>query len=484
VAQGLADLGVGQGDVIALLLRNDLPYLELMQACRIVGCYFCQVNWHLTATEVAYILGDCGPKALFVHSDLLPGVAPAIPAATRVFAVRPHPSVTAAYPSETENAATVPGAEDYASWVDGHPPFSGPARVPVGAMGYTSGTTGRPKGVRRLPAPPEQQAQRQQQMQSMVQEAYGLRPGARAYMCAPLYHGAPCLFAREALRLGELLVLAPKFQAQEVLAAVERHRIDVLYLVPAMFARLLALPEAVRRRHDLSSVRFVACTGSPCPPALKQAMLDWWGPVIHETYAATELGLVSIASPDLARRKPGSVGRPIGDAIVRILSADGQPCAAREVGLIYAWQPAYGDFTYHGNPAARAAIERDGVVTLGDMGYLDDEGDLFVCDRASDMVISGGVNIYPAEIEGVLAQLPEIGDSAVFGIPDPEYGEALLAHIELAPGRQIATDAILRHLRGQLAGYKVPRRIEIVPSLPRDENGKVAKRKLREPYIH
>ena len=480
VAQGLADMGVGEGDVIALMLRNDLPYLELMQACRIVGCYFCQVNWHLTATEVAYILGDCGAKALFVHLDLLPAIAPAVPAGTRVVAVRPHPCVTAAYPSAASNTAVPSDIVDYAAWVEGQQPFSGPPRAPVGAMGYTSGTTGRPKGVRRLPAPPEQRAARGQQMQAMVQVAYGLRSGARAYMCAPLYHGAPCLFAREALRVGELLVLAPKFDAQEVLAAVERHRIDVLYLVPAMFARLLALPEAVRRRHDLSSVRFVACTGSPCAPALKQAMLDWWGPVIYETYAATELGLVSIATPGLASRKPGSVGQPIGDAVVRIFSADGQPCASGEVGLIYAWQPAYGDFTYHGNPAARAAIEHEGLVTLGDMGYLDEDGDLFVCDRASDMVISGGVNIYPAEIEGVLAQLPEVGDCAVFGIPDSEYGEALLAQIELAPGREIATDAILKHLRQRLAGFKVPRRIQIVAALPRDENGKVAKRKLRE----
>jgi long-chain acyl-CoA synthetase len=282
--------------------------------------------------------------------------------------------------------------------------------------------------------------------------------------------------------MGELLVLDPRFDAERVLASVDRHKIDVLYLVPAMFVRLLALPEGVRRRYDLGSVRFVACTGSPCAPAVKTAMLDWWGPVIHETYAATELGLVTVAAPELARRKPGSVGRPIGDAVVRIFSADGHPCAPAEVGLIHAWQPAYGDFTYRGNPAARAAIEHEGLVTLGDMGYLDQDGDLFVCDRASDMVISGGVNIYPAEIEHALAQLPEVGDCAVFGIPDAEYGEALLAEVELAPGCLIGADAILDHLRKQLAGYKVPRRIEIVPALPRDENGKVAKRKLREPY--
>jgi len=481
VAQGLVEMGVGEGDVIALMLRNDLPYLELMQACRLVGCYFCQVNWHLTAAEVGYILADSGAKALFVHQDLLPAIAPAVPAQARVFAVRPHACVSQAYPPRSSSVA-VATATEYDAWLSGQRPFTGPVRTAVGAMGYTSGTTGRPKGVRRLPAPPEQRAKQLQAMQAMVEQAYGLRAGARAYMCAPLYHGAPCLFTREAMRLGELLVLDPKFDPERVLATVARHRIDVLYLVPAMFARLLALPEAVRRRYDLGSVRFVACTGSPCAPALKQAMLDWWGPVIHETYAATELGLVSLATPELARRKPGSVGRPIGDAVVRIFSEDGRPCAPGEVGLIHARQPAYGDFTYHGNPAARAAIEREGLVTLGDMGYLDEDGHLFVCDRASDLVISGGVNIYPAEIESALAQLPEVGDCAVFGIPDPEYGEALLAQIELAPGRQISEQAILDHLRGQLAGYKVPRRVEMVPALLRDENGKVAKRKLREPY--
>lgn len=483
VAQGLVEMGVGEGDVIALMLRNDLPYLELMQACRLVGCYFCQLNWHLTPHEVGYILTDSGAKALFVHEDLLPAVAPAVPAQTGIYAVRPHACVSQAYPQPVAAAARgARAASDYHAWVEGHAPFSGTARTALGAMGYTSGTTGRPKGVRRLAAPPEQRAVQTQRLQAMVEQAYGLRPGARAYMCAPLYHGAPCLFTREALRLGELLVLDPKFDAERVLAAVARHRIDVLYLVPAMFARLLGLPEAMRRKYDLSSVRFIACTGSPCAPALKEAMLDWWGEVIHETYAATELGLVTLATPELARRKPGTVGRPIGDAVVRIFSPEGRPCEPGEAGLIHAFQPAYGDFTYHGNPAAGAAIEREGVVTLGDIGFLDADGDLFVCDRASDLVISGGVNIYPAEIEHVLARLPGVRDCAVFGIPDPEYGEALLAQIEPMPGRELSAEAVLQHLREHLAGYKVPRLIEFVAALPRDDNGKVAKRRLREPY--
>jgi long-chain acyl-CoA synthetase len=484
-AQGLAALGVGEGDVIALVLRNDVPYLELMQACRLVGCYFCQVNWHLTASEVGFILRDSGARALFVHEDLLPGIEEAVPAHIRVVAVRPHACVSQAYRS-APGGARLREATDYAQWVEQHAPFDGAPRGTLGAMGYTSGTTGRPKGVRRLPAPApafaDDRAAQGQRLQAMVEQAYGLRPGCRAYMCAPLYHGAPCLYAREALRMGELLVLEPKFDPERVLAAIERYGIDVLYLVPAMFARLLALPLATRRRYDPSPVRFVACTGSPCPPALKAAMLDWWGLVIHETYAATELGLVTLATPELARRKPGSAGRPIGDATVRVFSAGGRPCAPGEVGLIHACQPAYGDFTYHGNPAARAAIEREGLVTLGDVGYLDEEGDLFVCDRASDMVISGGVNIYPAEIEAVLAQLPEVSDCAVFGIPDPEYGEALLAQVELVPGRAIDAAEVLAHLRHRLAGFKVPRRIEFIAALPRDENGKVAKRKLREPY--
>ena len=482
VAQGLSDIGVAEGGVIALMLRNDLPYLELMQACRQVGCYFCQVNWHLTASEVAFILRDSGAQALFIHEDLLPGVEDAIPAEVRVFAVRPHPSVTQAYQAGTPLMAGVRETTDYATWLERQVPSTATPRAGVGAMGYTSGTTGRPKGVRRLPVPLEQRAEQAQRLQAMVEQAYSLRPGCRAYMCAPLYHGAPCLFTREALRIGELLVLDPRFDAQQVLAAIERHRIDVLYLVPAMFARLLALPDAVRGSYDLSSVRFVACTGSPCPQALKEAMLDWWGPVIHETYAATELGLVTLATPELARRKPGTAGRPIGDAVVRIFDADGRPCAPGQVGLIHARQPAYGDFTYHGNPAARAAIEREGLVTLGDLGYLDGDGDLFVCDRASDMVISGGVNIYPAEIESVLAQLQGVSDCAVFGIPDAEYGEALLALIEPVPGRELAADEVQAHLRRHLAGYKVPRRIEFIEALPRDDNGKVAKRRLREPY--
>jgi long-chain acyl-CoA synthetase len=289
------------------------------------------------------------------------------------------------------------------------------------------------------------------------------------------------VFIQQALQMAERLVLTARFDAEQVLALVEQHRIDVLYLVPIMYVRLLKLPPDVRARYDLSSIRFVASTGSPCAPEVKRAMLDWLGPVIHETYASSEAGMVTVATPADAAARPGTAGRPVDAAQLRILDVDGNACAPGEVGLVYVRQPAYPDFTYLNNDAARRAIDRDGLISLGDMGYVDADGYLFICDRASDMVISGGVNIYPAEIEHQLVRYPGVADCAVFGVPDDEYGERLHGVIEPMPDTRIDPAAVTEWLRARLSGFKVPRTIEIA-SLPRDETGKLAKRRLRDQH--
>src|SRR6185436_12433234 len=268
---------------------------------------------------------------------------------------------------------------------------------------YTSGTTGRAKGVRRRPQTPEQLAQLQQGMRQVL----GIEPGMRALHPAPLYHSAPSSYAVQAALHGELLVLEERFDAERALSLIERHRLTHAYLVPTMYVRLLRLSEAVKR-----------------------AMIDWWGPVFNESYAASELGYVTSIGSEEALRKPGAAGRPVGAATLRILDESGRELPRGEVGLIYARQPAYPDFTYNNNPEARRTIERDGLLSLGDMGFIDDDGYLYVCDRASDMVISGGVNIYPAEIEAVLTLMPGVRDCAVFGIPDEEFGEALAAAVQ------------------------------------------------------
>lgn len=480
LAGGLSRLGVNDGDVIAAMLRNDPVYIDIIQVCRIAGCYYCPINWHFKADEAAYILKDSGAKVLFVHEDLLPNLGDSVPDSIIVLVVRPH-LIQSDKPAPVRRSADKERIY-YEEWLSEQTPYAGPTRTPRGHMAYTSGTSGRPKGIRRFPVPVERQATQQALAKEAIRVAYGIVPGVRALMSAPLYHSAPTVFAQHALLHGERFVLASRFDAEETLALIEHHRIHTAYLVPVMYVRLLRLPAEVRARYDLSSLRFVASTGSPCAPDIKQAMMDWWGAVIHETYASSETGLVTVIDALTSMRKPGSAGKPIGEAVVKILNSDGQPCKQGEVGTIYVKQPAYPDFTYNNNEAARREIERDGLITVGDMGYLDEEGYLYVCDRASDMVISGGVNIYPAEIEHVLINLPGISDCAVFGIPDEEYGEALAAAIVVEAGSDLTPETISGYLKQRIAGYKVPCRIHIVSSLPRDDSGKVAKRKLRDTF--
>jgi long-chain acyl-CoA synthetase len=253
-------------------------------------------------------------------------------------------------------------------------------------------------------------------------------------------------------------------------------------MVPTMFVRLLRLPEAVKRRHDLSSLEWVAHAAAPCPVDVKRAMIEWWGPVIHEYYGGTETGIVTFHTAEEALRKPGTVGRALPGGTVRIYGADGRILPAGEIGEIYLWLAGFPDFTYHGLDDKRREVGRDGLVTLGDVGYLDEDGYLFICDRARDMVISGGVNIYPAEIEMALLAMPGVRDCAVFRIPDDEFGEKLCAHIQPDPEVPIGAAEVTEFLRGRLADFKVPRVIKFETALPREDSGKIIKRKLREPY--
>jgi long-chain acyl-CoA synthetase len=466
LAGGLRALGMQEGDVVAVLLRNDPAYADVIRAGQIGGTYYCPLNWHLTATELDYVLRDSGARAVIGQADLLETVRSILPSECSVL------SVGAAADS---NCA-------YESWLAAQAPYSGPSALPRTHMVYTSGTTGRPKGVRRFPIPPDQAAGKRVQMAALVLAAMGIQPGCRALISAPLYHSAPTVFAQHALDQAERLVLAERFDAEETLSLIERHRIDVVYLVPVMYTRLLKLPEAVRRRYDLSTLRFVASTGAPCAPEIKRAMIDWLGPVVTETYASSETGFITAITSAEALAHPGSAGRPVGDAEIRILDNQDNPCPVGDVGRVFVRQPAYADFTYHGQDEARRAIERDGFITLGDVGYLDAEGYLYLRDRASDMVISGGVNIYPTEIEHALLRCPGVLDCAVFGVPDEEFGERLLAVVQSELGTRRDADALIGRLRQELAGFKIPRTIEWVDALPRDDNGKVAKRRLREPY--
>jgi long-chain acyl-CoA synthetase len=471
-ARALRQLGVGEGDVVAMLMHNGPALLELMLATRWIGAHWCPINWHFKAEEVRYILGDSRASVLVAHAQLLSALDAPIHGDLPTFVV-PREGATGI------DAQPLPsGVASWPALRDAMAAGELPAAAPRGAMFYTSGTTGRPKGIRRNPATPDQVAR----SLGVMRHVLGFEPGMRALISAPMYHSAPNSYTIGASLDSGTLYIEPRFDAETTLRLIERHRISHAYLVPTMYARLLALPEPTRRRYDLSSMRFVASTGSPCPPDVKRAMIDWWGPVIHEAYGASELGYMTRLDSHEAMRKPGSAGAPLPGVSVRILDEDGNALPRGQAGLIYVRQPAFADFSYVSDASARERMERDGHLTMGDVGYLDDDGYLFIVDRSADMVISGGVNIYPAEIESVLQSMPGVADCALFGIPDREFGEALAAAVQCREGFELTADEVRAFLKHRLAHYKVPRVVEFHPGLPREDTGKIFKRKLREPY--
>ncbi len=477
-ATALRDAGLGQGEVVAVMLRNEPVLLELMMAARWLGARWCPINWHFKAAEVRHILVDSEAKMLVVHADLLAQIAGAVPEGVRVFVVEPQPYTRRAYALPERSPDLAPDAEDWEQFRDTAQGPTAAQQVPGSAMVYTSGTTGLPKGILRQPPTPDQLAL----LAERSRVALGIGPAMRALVGAPLYHSAPAGYAVQSALADAHIVIEPRFDALRTLQLIETERISHLYLVPTMFVRLLRLAGEDRRRFDLSSVRFVASTGSPCPADVKRQMIDWWGPVFHEAYAASELGWISHIDSHESLQRPGSAGRAIPGVQLRVLSAEGQEVPAGTVGLLHARDPAVPDFTYANNDAARRQLERDGLWTLGDMGYLDAEGYLYVVDRKSDMVISGGANIYPAEIEAALIAMPGVADCAVFGIPDAEFGEGLAAAVQLVAGATVDADQVRAFLRERLADFKVPRVVVFHDELPREDTGKIFKRRLREPY--
>ncbi|MEW6642987.1 MAG: acyl-CoA synthetase [Pseudomonadota bacterium] len=478
IAGGLARLGVGAGDCVCILMRNDIAFLEASYAAMTLGAYAVPVNWHFKLDEVAYILKDTATRVLIGHADLLNALRDAIPDSVTQISVPTPPEILQTYTIDPALLAPPHGAEDYERWIAAQAPYAGDRRPPPQSMIYTSGTTGHPKGVRRNAPTPDQIAA----SEAMRAKIYGLKPGVRALLPGPLYHSAPNAFALRAGRLGGALVMMPRFDPEEFLRIIQDEQIDNIFMVPTMFVRLLKLPEAVRKRYDMSSLRHIIHAAAPCPAEVKRAMIEWWGPVIYEFYGSTESGAVTFATSEDALSKPGTVGRIFPGAEIRFLDDAGDALPPGHVGEIYTRIKANPDFTYHNQPEKRAEIDRNGLITSGDVGYIDADGYVFISDRKRDMVISGGVNIYPAEIEAVLHGCAGVHDCAVFGIPDEEFGEALMAVVEPQAGVTLDIDAIRKTLAAALAGYKVPRRIEVQHDLPREDSGKIFKRRLRDPY--
>jgi long-chain acyl-CoA synthetase len=316
----------------------------------------------------------------------------------------------------------------------------------------------------------------------MLNEIFQLGPDERTVIPAPMYHTAPNVYALAAAIHGMDMTIMTSFDAEEFLRIVHDQSVTVVQMVPTMFVRMLALPAETRSRYDLSSLRWVVHAAAPCPPEVKRAIISWLGPIVAEYYGGTETGPVVYCTSDEWLEHPGTVGRPIEGAVVKILDADGKELPTGQSGEVYMWLDVFPDFTYNRDEEKRRSVERDGLVSCGDVGYLDADGFLYLNDRMTDMVISGGVNIYPAEIEACLHSLEGVRDCAVFGIPDDEFGEALAAHIEPHDGALLTAEQVRDHVREYLAAYKAPRLVEFSDSLPREDSGKIFKRRLREPY--
>ena len=469
IGRGLRAIGLHAGDCVAGMLPNRSAALALFFAAMETGLYVVPVNWHLAAAEVAYILGDSGAAA-FVADERFAAVARAaadqaqIPPAAR-FAV----GTVAGFTPLTNLGAGSEGRPDQ--------------RTAGAPMVYTSGTSGRPKGVRRPLTGEDPDAV--PVGSSGFFGLFGLKPfDDHVHLCcSPLYHTAVLNFATISVQLGHPVVLMDRFDAAELLTLVERYRVTHTHMVPTQFRRLLALPEDVRGRYEVSSMRAAIHSAAPCPPDVKRQMLDWWGPVVTEYYAASEGGGTVITGAQWLAR-PGSVGLPWPGSEIHVLDPDGNDMPPCQPGLVYL-RMGTSTFDYHKDEAKTLASRARGMFTVGDIGYLDADGYLFLCDRQSDMIISGGVNIYPAEIEGALSGHPAVEDVAVFGIPHEEWGEEIKAVVQPAsgfePGPDLTAD-LLAFLDGRLAKFKVPRTIDYVPELPRDPNGKLYKRRLRDPY--
>jgi long-chain acyl-CoA synthetase len=456
--------GVSSGDAVALMVSNRPEFAEVIAATQRSGLRITPINWHLTAEEAAYIVGDCQARVFVADArfgDVAAAAAAAAPGVTVRLAVGGDIAGFDSY-----DAAV--GAEDGSDIDD---PVLGRSML------YTSGTTGRPKGVHRPEVPPT----------SGMAALFRYERGTSLHLCTgPLYHAAPLAFSLSIpLNAGVGVVMMDKWSPEETLRLIAGHRITHTHMVPTMFHRLLALPDEVRAAADVSSLVSVLHGAAPCPVSVKKAMIEWWGPVLLEYYAATEGTGSFVTSQDWLAR-PGTVGKPATPDHIRILDpVSGDPLPPGEIGTVYLKAPGVGRFDYFGDAAKTAGSYRGDYYTMGDVGYLDEDGYLFLTDRSADLIISGGVNVYPAEVEAELLGHPAVGDAAVIGVPDPDWGETVVAVVELRDGVEgsdaLATE-LIEYCRAGLAHFKCPRRVDFTDELPRTDSGKLYKRRLRDQY--
>ncbi|MEZ5321783.1 MAG: AMP-binding protein [Microthrixaceae bacterium] len=477
-ARVLRAAGLQPGDHMAFCMENHVRFLPIMWGAHYAGLYYTAMSSRLTTEEMAYIIGDCEAKA-FVTShhkadqaaelrDLMDGVS------LRLMV-------------DGDRYGVVDGYDDYDRAIAAQDPTPiDEDRVEGQDMLYSSGTTGRPKGVKvaMLDAP---LGEGNDGVTMLAQMLFGAAPDTMYLSPAPLYHAAPLRFCRAVNRTGGTVVVMEHFDPERYLALVEQHRITFSQTVPTMFIRMLKLPDAVRGRYDVSSLRTVVHAAAPCPVEVKQAMIDWWGPVLHEYYAGTEgNGFVYTNSEDWLAH-PGSVGKAL-IGILHIVGEDGRELPTGEIGTVYFEGEAASTFEYHHDPD-KTASSRDplgrGWSTLGDVGRVDEDGFLYLTDRKAYMIITGGVNVYPQEAENLLAMHPAVADVAVFGIPDDDFGEQVKAVVQpvdgLAAGPELER-TLLDYCRQHLADVKCPRSVDFREELPRHPTGKLYKRLLKDEY--
>ncbi|HSS12056.1 MAG TPA: acyl-CoA synthetase [Acidimicrobiales bacterium] len=474
LVHGLRERGLRPGDAIAMVLPNGAEVFELYLAALQAGWYLVPINHHLVGPEIAYIVADCEAKAFIGHERFAEACAAAadeigVPKEAR-FAVSGGPGI--------------PGFHPYEELKEGQSGDTPSDRTTGAVMNYTSGTTGQPKGIRR-PLPgvaPEVAAVGF----GGILQLFGIQPrDDNVHLVgSPLYHTAVLTFSGAAIHLAHTVVVMDKWTPESCLERIEKYRVTHSHMVPTQFHRLLALPPAVRANYDVSSLRHMIHAAAPCPPDVKRQMIEWWGNAVDEYYAASEGGGTLVTAEEWMR-KPGTVGKAWPMSEIAVFDDDGnrvkQP---NQIGTVY-MSMQRGDFEYYKDKDKTRKNRIGPFFTVGDVGYLDDDGYLFLCDRKADMIISGGANIYPAEIENVLLSHPNVADAAVFGIPHEDWGEEVKAVIEPAAGAvadsELADD-ILAFCAGRLARFKTPKSIDFIVEMPRDPNGKLYKRKLRDPY--
>jgi long-chain acyl-CoA synthetase len=472
LARALRRADVGVGDAVAAVLHNGFEWFELLNAVGKIGAQLVPVGYRLKGPEIAYMVRDSGAKVIVGAPDLCEEIDRALgdlgwdegKCAQALWVVGDAP------PWHGSAYKLRLAAEDDAE------PEGGFVGGGFAVIVYTSGTTGRPKGIERAVDPVSAHL-----TLAGIAGLWGISASDVHLVTGPLYHTAPSSYGQVHLLVGATVVLMPHFDAAEALRLIEREHVTTTFMVPTHFSRILQLDERQRREHDLSSLRLVLHSAAPCPVHVKRGIIDVFPHgTITEFYGASESGFTKITAEEWLQ-KPGSVGTPWPGHEIKILDEHGRQCAAGEVGLIYVRGPAL-TFQYRGADEKNRSAFRDGFFTAGDLGWLDADGYLFIADRRTDLIISGGANIYPAEVESVLMAHPQIADVAVIGVPDPEMGKSVLAVVELRPGETATADDIIAFARRDLAHYKCPRRVEFVEHLPREPQGKVKKGELVARY--